>query len=259
METCDQILTDYIQDRRERDFAGFQRRDLGYLVRQIPCEGKGGGWIYFSNIPEPELDRIIQDQITFFKTKSIPFEWKVYNFDKPENLPGRLHAHGFISDEKEHLMVFDLSNHQFQKTALDAPVIIEHVRDSSTREAIQRFQESIWNIDLSDNFKYLAENESIFSHYVAMVHGEIIGSGWTEYLEDSKFPEIHGGAIAPQWRGKGVYSALLNARLQELAQLGYEYITVDAAPMSYPILEKKGFKSLATSRPFKIISASTPK
>lgn len=96
----------------------------------------------------------------------------------------------------------------------------------------------------------------MFSHYVAKVHVEIIGSGWTEYLEDSKFPELHGGAIAPQWRGKGVYSALLNARLLELAQRGYKYITVDAAPISYPILKKKGFKRLATSRPFKMENAS---
>ena len=256
METRNQILVDYIQDRRERNFAGYHREDLDYLVRQTPNEGKGGAWVYFSNIPEEDLDRIIQDQISFFETKGIPFEWKLYNFDKPENLSDRLRAHDFVSDEEEHLMVLDLSSYSMHEPALDDQVVIEQVRDSSTREAIQRFQEGIWNIDLSDNFNYLSDNEAIFSHYVAKVHGEIIGSGWTEYLEGSKFPELHGGAIAPQWRGKGIYSALLAIRLLEISQRGYQYITVDAAPMSYPILQKRGFDSLATSRPFKMNNAS---
>ncbi len=252
MENMNQILTSYIQDRREREFAGFQSEDLGHLIRQTPANGKGSGWVYFSDIPEEELDHTIQDQITYFETKGLSFEWKVYNFDKPKKLPERLLAHGFVSDEKEHLMVLDLSSHSIQLPTRHDHIVIEQVSGSSSLKSIKRFQESIWNIDLSDNFNYLSENASIFSHYVAMAQGEIIGSGWTEFLEESAFPELHGGAIAPQWRDNGVYSALLTTRLQEIAKRGYQYVTVDAAPMSYPILQKKGFISLATSRPFKL-------
>lgn len=81
---------------------------------------------------------------------------------------------------------------------------------------------------------------------------EVVGSGWVEYLPGSPFPELHGGAVIPRLRQKGIYSALLTTRLKEAATKGHRYLSVDAAPMSKPILERKGFVSLAVTWPYSL-------
>lgn len=250
METSDKILNAYIKDRRTRNFAGYLREDLGYLVRQTPTKGNGGGWVYFSDIPPSKLDHVIEEQTSFFRQENLNWEWKFYDFDQPDNLPIKLVDHGFARDEEEHLMVLDLKEFSNVPFVLPKNIIVEKVTISNGLEAIRQFQESIWNRDLSEHFTYISENQEIFSYYVAKDEGKVIGSGWTEYLEGSKFPELHGGAVAPTWRNKGIYSALLYARLQEITQKGHQYVTVDAAPMSHPILQRKGFVSLAISHPF---------
>ena len=254
MERSDTILAAYIKDRREKHLEGYRREDLGFLVRQIPAGGKHGGWIYFANISEPQLDDVIKEQVSFFKNKQLTFEWKTYNFDKPACLHQRLRAQGFSQGELEHLMVFNLKGFKTEKPTLPPNIVIKKTKDAKTMQAIKSLQETIWNNDLSDHFSYIAENKALFSCYVALCGEEVIGSGWTEFLDGSEFPELHGGAIAPTWRNKGIYSALINARLQEISNRGYHYVTVDAAPMSLPILSNKGFTSLATSHPFTLQS-----
>jgi len=48
-----------------------------------------------------------------------------------------------------------------------------------------------------------------------------------------------------------LYTALLAVRLQEAAARQVGYLTVDASPMSQPILEKFGFECSAYSYPCK--------
>jgi len=45
------------------------------------------------------------------------------------------------------------------------------------------------------------------------------------------------------------YSMLLHERCLEAQERGYEYLAVDAAPMSRPILERKGFEFICWTYP----------
>jgi predicted acetyltransferase len=49
-------------------------------------------------------------------------------------------------------------------------------------------------------------------------------------------------------RGKGLYRALVAARLKEAREAGYAYVTVDARETSRPILERLGFATLTSVR-----------
>jgi GNAT superfamily N-acetyltransferase len=53
----------------------------------------------------------------------------------------------------------------------------------------------------------------------------------------------------PAYRGRGLYTALLAARVQEARRLGASYATVDAGPMSLPILRRLGFQPLTVATP----------
>jgi GNAT superfamily N-acetyltransferase len=64
------------------------------------------------------------------------------------------------------------------------------------------------------------------------------------------FAGLWGGGTAPQWRGRGIYRALVARRMQVAAELGCEYLQVDATDMSRPILERLGFRALSVTTPY---------
>jgi GNAT superfamily N-acetyltransferase len=62
------------------------------------------------------------------------------------------------------------------------------------------------------------------------------------------FAGLYGGGVAPAFRGKGIYRALVAVRAQEARRRGYRYLMVDAAAASAPILARLGFEALARVR-----------
>ncbi len=75
------------------------------------------------------------------------------------------------------------------------------------------------------------------------------GVGWIEYGPGTAFAELHGGSVLPEFRGRVVYSRLLEIRLRDASERRFAWLTVDAAPMSRPILEAKGFERLDVTWP----------
>ena len=80
--------------------------------------------------------------------------------------------------------------------------------------------------------------------YVAYVDHAPAACAWVRFPQKSAFASLWGGTTVPQLRGRGLYTALLLARIHEAQLRHYRYLTVDAGPMSRPILEKHGFQLL---------------
>ncbi len=53
-----------------------------------------------------------------------------------------------------------------------------------------------------------------------------------------------------EWRGRGLYRALIAFRARIAAERGYRYLQVDASDQSRPILERLGFVALTTTTPY---------
>ncbi|MEO7059706.1 MAG: GNAT family N-acetyltransferase, partial [Lapillicoccus sp.] len=77
-----------------------------------------------------------------------------------------------------------------------------------------------------------------------------ICSGRLELHHGTDFASIWGGGTLPEWRGRGVFRALVAHRAREAAARGFRYLQVDASPESRPILGRLGFVELATTIPF---------
>ncbi len=84
--------------------------------------------------------------------------------------------------------------------------------------------------------------------YVAYADGAPVAAGRLEMAPGKAFAGLYGGGTAPAHRGRGIYRALVAARAAEARSRGYRYLTVDARETSRPILERLGFKRLATVR-----------
>jgi GNAT superfamily N-acetyltransferase len=87
--------------------------------------------------------------------------------------------------------------------------------------------------------------------YCARIADRVVGSGWIDFHGGSRFAQLCGGAVAEDYRGRGIYSLLFEHRVLEARARGVPFIAVDAAPMSRPILERKGFRFVCHTYPMR--------
>jgi GNAT superfamily N-acetyltransferase len=85
---------------------------------------------------------------------------------------------------------------------------------------------------------------------VAMAGDQPVCAARIEFVPDTRFAGLWGGGTLPQWRGRGIYRALVAYRAALAAERGYRYLQVDASPDSRPILERIGFACLAITTPY---------
>lgn len=58
------------------------------------------------------------------------------------------------------------------------------------------------------------------------------------------------GATLPQWRGKGIFSALVARRVQFARERGAKFLHTDSSPDLEPILRRLGFHAVTTATPY---------
>ena len=80
--------------------------------------------------------------------------------------------------------------------------------------------------------------------HVAWVDGTPAACGWIRFRPGGAFASLWGGSTLPELRQRGAYAALVAARLAEARARGARFVTVDAGPMSRPILHQRGFRLL---------------
>ena len=85
---------------------------------------------------------------------------------------------------------------------------------------------------------------------VAWAGDVAVSAGRVEFHEGTDFASLWGGGTLPDWRGRGVFRALVGHRATLARDRGYRYLQVDALPTSRPILERMGFHPLAETTPW---------
>ena len=86
--------------------------------------------------------------------------------------------------------------------------------------------------------------------YAAYDGDRPVSVGWMRHKRGDSFGSLWGGATLPEWRRRGVYSALVAIRAASARERGCRWLTVDCSPMSLPILERRGFRALSVITPF---------
>jgi GNAT superfamily N-acetyltransferase len=79
--------------------------------------------------------------------------------------------------------------------------------------------------------------------YLAYVDGKLVAFGEMLFLPFAAF--LSGATTRPDYRGRGVYRALVRARWEEAARRGTPALIIVAGSMSRPILERLGFRAVA--------------
>ena len=235
--------------RRNLHSPGYRREETEHIVRHVSMHGERG-FIISSNVNEENARRIIQEEQNYFNNLGVGFEWKVYSYDKPEHLKEILEEENFIIEPQEALMVMEVNNMPAHAHRDELTSIKEIVDEKGIREIVALI-DIIWeesHEELGNRLWRDKQNdpESLYL-YGIYDKDQLVSAAWIYFEKNSSFASLWGGSTLPDYRGKGFYTSLLSIRASKAHEKGYRFLTVDASPMSKPILEKHGFQCLAYS------------
>ena len=171
--------------------------------------------------------------------------WRVYDHDGPPDLGATLASAGFEPEEPGTLMVLDL-DHRFEAFA---PKGVEVRRvgsladlDAFVTAAGRAFgAEETWR-----RHAYAGRlDDPDLGLYVAYVSGEPAASARLEMGQGRAFGLLFGGGVDPRFRRRGLYRALVAARVAEARRRGLRFLSTEARETSRPILQSLGFAPLA--------------
>lgn len=218
----------------------------GPVFRQVYGQG---GFIGYSDVSGvPDLGALIARQRDYFAERGIsPVEWKYHSHDLPADLPELLRAAGFEPEDEETVLI-GLAE---PLAELTPAVVVEATADPADFDEIAAFKTVVWDKDMSWVPGWLREltdrGDEVF---VARIDNRIVSAAWICYETGTEFAGLWGGSTLAEYRGRGVYKALVAARARNAVARGYKYLQVDASEDSRPILQRLGFEAVTKTTPY---------
>jgi GNAT superfamily N-acetyltransferase len=253
MDDVKQLLALYDQHQRiEIEYRTLRREVTPDVVRHVALE-HGYGVVLYSRLSEASVDQVIDEQVAYFNQLGQDFEWKTYDHDTPGDLRTRLIAQGFEPEEPEALLVLDMAT---TPANLLQPVRhdVRRITDPDQLEDYRQIQEQVWNEPIDWQIAALRDDllndPDHVSVYIAYAAGVPVSAARIDFHDHNPFAGLWGGSTLAEYRGRGYYTALLAARLQEAHRRGVRFLAIDASPMSWPIAERNGFQLLTHTQPF---------
>nr|WP_037916850.1 GNAT family N-acetyltransferase [Actinacidiphila yeochonensis] len=231
------------------------------VVRQ---SGEGeADWtaVVWSDFPEGEeggaaADAAIAAQLAWLASpagRGRELEWKLYSYDRPADLGARLAAAGFAAEPPETVLVAEAAEvAAAEGAAPPAGVRLERVTDAAGVELVAEVHARAFG-DSADRLRerLLGQlGDPDLEITLAVAGGRPVSAARTEFSPGTDFAGLWGGGTVPEWRGRGIYRALVTHRARLALARGHRYLQVDASEQSRPVLERLGFTALATTTPY---------
>ena len=78
-------------------------------------------------------------------------------------------------------------------------------------------------------------------HLLFVAYADVVPVASSRMEIAPPFGQMYGGGVLPAYRGRGIYRAMVAARVQAARERGLAYVCTEAADTSRPILESIGF------------------
>jgi len=224
----------------------------------LRCYGLHRGFVSYRSLDGvADVDALIARTVAFFAERGEPFEWKTHGHDQPADLPDRLRAHGFVAEELETVVIGEAAAFA-RDPQLPPGVTLREVCPGPDFVRIADLKSEVWDADwswLADELtRQVAGSPDDVTVLVAeaggAAGGEVVSAAWLVRSSGTEFAGLWGGSTRAQWRGRGIYRALVARRAQLAAERGVRYLQVDASSDSRPILERLGFLAVTTTTPY---------
>jgi len=244
---------------RERRAAG-PAEEPGRLVHEWSSD-RSESRVVFSACPPDRLAETVLARRDRARAEGHALEWKVYAHDDRPGLPTALEAAGFTAEDAETVLAVALGPAAKEPGApvpllpAESPACeIRSVRDEAGLADLARISRAIGRRNVEAETRQLAarlaDGDGSLSIHIAYVGGQPASCGRLQYGRTEGFAELAGGRTVPEYRRRGLFTALVAARLHEAERHGCEYAFVDALPTSEPILTRCGFIAVTETRPY---------
>ena len=206
------------------------------------------GWseIAWTDVDDSNVDRVVAEQIEHFSTLGQGFVWRIYDGDLPTDLSTRLQFAGFKLIGTSELMIARVAD---TAATFELPDGVSLVRsnDPTGIGRLIEVHEEVFDADQAQLGRtllaQLAIAPTLNDVVVAYAGGEPVASARVQFVPDCDFAGLWGGSTVTQWRGKGLFKAMVAYRAKVAADRGYTYLYVIASSQSRPILAHLAFES----------------
>jgi GNAT superfamily N-acetyltransferase len=242
------LLVRYDKDLRLRIMFPEARKEITNNVVRFVRKAPGMNFVSFTFANESRLHQVIHQELEYFVPLAQPFTWKVYDHDLLPSLKDELVTHGFtVNNDPASVMVLDVRN---APTAPHQPVHadIRRIDTPAGLNDVIYVLDKVWgghNSWVNDRLGSHLEVPGYLSVYGAYVNDEPASIAWTHFPRGD-FATLFAGSTIAKYRKQGLYTSLLETRLNEIRERGYRYAVVEAGAMSKPIVAKHGFQHLTT-------------
>jgi GNAT superfamily N-acetyltransferase len=239
-----------------------------------------GGFVTYRSVgglAPADLDALIARTRDHYAARGLAVEWKLHGHDEPTDLPERLVAAGFVPEEAETVVIGRAAPLADAAPPLPAGVRLREVTERADLDRIEDLKVAVWGGARSGQADSLAREiagdptgitvvlaergaepvgpgperaEPVGPGPERVEPGPVASAAWVRYVPGTEFATLWGGATLPEWRGRGIYRALVAYRAALAVARGHTYLQVDASPMSRPILERLGFVAVTTTTPY---------
>jgi GNAT superfamily N-acetyltransferase len=232
------------------DGGRFER--VGPVIRCLSENPDGWSGIEWADLDESTADDVIAEQLRFFREQGRSVEWKYYAYDRPADLPARLTAAGLVAGPEEAVMVADVAD--VPEVAAPEGIRLVDVSDEDGLQLVKLVHDKVFGGDhtpMIDSMRdRLRTNPEAVAPVLALAGDVAVCAARADFHVGTEFASLWGGGTLPEWRGRGIYRAMVSHRTQLAVTRGYRYLRTDALPTSRPILEKMGFTRLTTTVPY---------
>jgi len=199
------------------------------------------------------LDALIARQRDFFAARGEAVEWKTRGHDLPADLPRRLAAAGFVPEQPETVLIGEAAE-LARTTSSPAGVTVRQTSEDVDMHRVAEMMSEVWGDDrawlAAELIDRVRADPGRIAVVVAEAAGRVVSSARLEFEPGTQFAGLWGGSTLAQWRGRGIYRALVALRARLAAARGTRYLSVDATEDSRPILRRLGLTAVTTTTPY---------
>ncbi|MGC1238213.1 MAG: GNAT family N-acetyltransferase [Acidimicrobiales bacterium] len=218
------------------------------FVRRVANDGPGWCEVSWSSLDAMTADEAIAAQIEFYRSRNLSFVWRVYDYDRPTDLGERLVNAGFIDSGTSAVMIAE-SSRLSREPVLPEGTELLRVSDEAGVELLIEVHESVFGHSHEELRRSILRRLDVAPQetdmFVVMAGDVPVSSSRIEFFPASDFAGLWGGSTVPEWRGKGIYRALVFRRARLAQERGYRYLMVMASDNSRPILNQLGFQIIS--------------
>jgi GNAT superfamily N-acetyltransferase len=210
-----------------------------------------GNEVVFSQIAPSDVERVVLDTVAAYAAHRVPFRWCIGPLTEPADFGAVLDRHGFESWAIRGMHIDPTAWRSDPVPRVEIHEVTLDTLDDYIAACRRGWPESVvtdgWRDDL-----VRARATGRFHFFTARVEGSSIGTAGYVVKQQSAY--LVGGNVLPGYRGRGIYRALVDARLARLAAQGIRLATTQAREAtSAPILERFGFQTAFRSRIYKLV------